>query len=336
MALIIFAPSIHSGGGLVLLDAILSIPKLLVKLAILDYRALQKLALPNETLKRFVQNTFFSRLYAEWHLWRSADTHDLVLCFHGLPPLFPSRGRVICYLQNRILVSRYNIVSYPARIKYRLLFERWLLRAFSSHVDHFFVQTPSMARDAVASISSGIDISVLPFIANPNFIPSKSTVKYFDFIYVASDEPHKNHENLLYAWVLLAEEGHKPTLALTVPTDSMLSKRISELTNQYELSIFNLGYLPASELSKLYSCSSALIYPSTTESFGLPLIEAKYHGLPILASELDYVRDVATPVQTFDPDSSLSIARAVKRFLGIYEPIITPLSPEEFLNELIK
>ena len=82
--------------------------------------------------------------------------------------------------------------------------------------------------------------------------------------------------------------------------------------------------------------SSALIFPSRTESFGLPLIEAMHHGLPILAPELDYVRDVVTPIETFDPSSPISIARAVRRFLGNAEPTAQIHSAEDFLLEVLK
>jgi glycosyltransferase involved in cell wall biosynthesis len=70
------------------------------------------------------------------------------------------------------------------------------------------------------------------------------------------------------------------------------------------------------------------------ESFGLPLIEARQAGLPILASELDYVRDVVDPEQTFDPDSPMSIARAVKRFLGVEVTPIPLLSASQFLESV--
>jgi glycosyltransferase involved in cell wall biosynthesis len=53
------------------------------------------------------------------------------------------------------------------------------------------------------------------------------------------------------------------------------------------------------------------------ESFGLPLIEARQAGLPILASELDYVRDIVDPEESFDPFSARSIVRAVTRFMGV-------------------
>jgi glycosyltransferase involved in cell wall biosynthesis len=75
-----------------------------------------------------------------------------------------------------------------------------------------------------------------------------------------------------------------------------------------------------------------LIYPSQLESFGLPLVEAVSLGLDVIASELDYVRDVVYPVQTFDPTSALSIARAVKRYCGLTDPAFQLNSPAEFLK----
>jgi len=82
--------------------------------------------------------------------------------------------------------------------------------------------------------------------------------------------------------------------------------------------------------------SGAMIFASLTESFGLPLIEATRLGLPIVAPELDYVRDVCLPAQTFDPSSALSIARAVRRFLDCPEPTGALMTASEFWRELIE
>ena len=81
--------------------------------------------------------------------------------------------------------------------------------------------------------------------------------------------------------------------------------------------------------------SRALIYPSTLESFGLPLIEARDAGLPILASELDYVRDTVDPEESFDPHSPISVARAVKRFLGIQEQRLAITDAKAFLQNIM-
>ena len=88
------------------------------------------------------------------------------------------------------------------------------------------------------------------------------------------------------------------------------------------------------EVQDLYGEVRALIYPSRLESLGLPLIEARAAGLPILAAELDYVRDAVDPEECFDPDSALSIARAVKRFLGYKEAPLPLIGAEAFLEQL--
>jgi glycosyltransferase involved in cell wall biosynthesis len=78
------------------------------------------------------------------------------------------------------------------------------------------------------------------------------------------------------------------------------------------------------------------LFPSLGESFGLPLIEAQAMGLPILAAELDFVRDVCAPVETFDAQSAVSIARAVRRFLQQAESPRAPATAQEFLARLMQ
>ena len=85
----------------------------------------------------------------------------------------------------------------------------------------------------------------------------------------------------------------------------------------------------------LYNHSTALIYPSLLESCGLPLVEAGQCKLPVLASELDYVRDILDPVETFDPKSAKSIARSLKRFLKIKEEKTKIVGANDFINSVI-
>jgi len=160
----------------------------------------------------------------------------------------------------------------------------------------------------------------------------------YDFVYVASGDAHKNHGNLLLAWRLLAEAGLKPSLALTVDALShlMLASEITKQRDHHGLNIVNLGKVASADMPALYKSSSAMIFPSKVESYGLPLIEATQMGLPVLASELDYVRDVIEPVETFDPESPVSIARAVRRFLKNPDPIGPVGTAEEFLAEVLR
>ena len=94
--------------------------------------------------------------------------------------------------------------------------------------------------------------------------------------------------------------------------------------------------LSRDEIINLYKYSTALIYPSFFESYGLPLVEAVQFNLPVIASELDYVRDILDPEFTFNPNSPKSISRSVKRFLNINDQKTEIVTAKEFLLRIIK
>ena len=141
---------------------------------------------------------------------------------------------------------------------------------------------------------------------------------------------------LLKAWQLLAKEDLYPSLLLTI--DSKLFPKVLKIINQKirksDLKVENIFFDNHDNLIDMYSKTRALIFPSNYESFGIPLIEAKYLNLPVLAGELDYIRDLIDPIQTFDPNSSISIYRAVKRFLNRPFERTRILTPNQFVSEI--
>ena len=318
--LVCYAPNVHTGGGLVLLRALLADwPSGQPLRAFLDERARGALELPAGSSVRWVKPSAPSRLAAEWRLRAAAKANDTVLCFHGLPPLLRSAARVVVFLQNRNYLGTAPLSQFSRRTALRLAFERFVSRACRGHVAEYIVQTPSMARALALWHGGAPAVRIVPFA--DAIVLRQRTTPAWDFVYVADGEAHKNHRRLLQAWALLAEQGLRPRLALTLgPRDSVLSDELPALRRHSGAEVHNLGQLGHEQALDLLASSRVLIFPSLGESFGLPLIEARQLGLPIIAAELDYVRDVCTPAQSFDPLSPVSIARAVRRFLDQSEP----------------
>jgi len=335
-ALVLQAPNVHCGGGFALLKELSITRNVSFKWAQLDERTKGVIELPLSVTQIHVKPSILARLLSEFRLWRNVTIDDVVLCFHGLPPLLPLSGRAVVFIQNRILVEKVSLADYPLRTRLRLWVERFWLRFLQRHAARYIVQTPSMAESLRALLGDGVEICVLPFASLNAYLPIKNALKAlpkFDFIYVATGEAHKNHVTLLKAWRLLSQADLRPSLALTVDPlrYPSIQAEILKAAKCHSLNIVNLGQLSGNDISNLYKSSSALIYPSKAESLGLPLLEAANYRLPILAPELDYVRDVVAPVETFDPNSPVSIARAVRRFLGNSEPTVDIHSAEEFL-----
>lgn len=331
MTLVIHAPNIHLGGGRTLLLALLSRVEQPAVMQ-LDERLEPLPVLASEVQVIRVAPSLLSRFQAERRLRLICQDGDVLLCFGNLPPLFGNKSRTFVYLQNRYLTSKRPLVGLPWLARLRISIERLWLRYRLRHATPL-VQTETMSQEVRDNF--GRDAIVLPFLPREMQPPADRLAPRYDYLYVASGEPHKNHRRLLQAWVLLADRGFRPSLCLTldIRRDAALWAWVEQLTRQHGLRVAN-NPVPPGNISGLYAQCGALIYPSLFESFGLPLLEARGAGMSIIASERDYVRDVVTPLDTFDPESALSIARAVMRHQGGYSEPAVPGDATNFLERL--
>ena len=77
------------------------------------------------------------------------------------------------------------------------------------------------------------------------------------------------------------------------------------------------------ELAELYATSSIFVFPSLDEGFGMPVVEAMAHGIPVIASDRSAIPEVCgNAALLFDPTSVDEIAAA-----------LTTLSENESLRE---
>ena len=337
------AANIHQGGGAKLLRHLLSLPFDRDVLFLLDSRLfISDIKLDKRVALKLVRPNIKSRFLSELWLSKNATSRDVVLCFGNFPPLFNSSSKIIVFLQNRFLIDSHSLKGFSFKSQLRLGVERLWFKLKSVNADQIVVQTPTMKMLLTKHISHK-DIKVISFF--PEEITLECKIKMTSvslnaksiFLYVASGDPHKNHINLIEAWCILAEEGVFPTLILTIDSNryAALLESIEFKMKSYQLMIKNISPQEEGRIDSLYKNVDALIYPSLLESFGLPLIEARAFDLPIIASELDYVRDLVDPEESFDPHAPVSIARAVKRFIGIVERPLPLLSATEFLDQIL-
>lgn len=333
--IVIQAVNIHQGGGAVLLNDIVlyldehNISARLyvdIRYPFIKSQYVEVIQTKTSILERFKVEIFLS-------IFAKKNKSIPILFFGNLPPLFSSNKLSFLFFQNTILLHKNSKFLFNIKIRLKHLIEKIWLRIGINRINTVYVQSESVKRLFTEEFP-GVRVKTLAF-SNLSKTENKAEKKE-DFIYIASAEPHKNHINLIRAWIYLFENGVKLKLTLTVSKFSKIEQSVLDSALEKGVRIEFRPNLSHDEVLKLYTTSKALIYPSLTESFGLPLIEAKQAGLPIIASELDFVRDLVEPVQTFDPHSELSIARAVQRFLGLTESCKTEVkTAADFINEIL-
>ena len=76
------------------------------------------------------------------------------------------------------------------------------------------------------------------------------------------------------------------------------------------------GYVSDAELATLYSKTTALVFPSRYEGFGLPVLEAMAAGAPVVCSSASSIPEVGGDAALyFDPDDVSGLAAQMRRLL---------------------
>jgi len=134
------------------------------------------------------------------------------------------------------------------------------------------------------------------------------------YIVVSTIEPRKNHALIVDAFDQLWGLGHDVSLVVIGrpgwKTEALL-KRISQ-HQEYGNRLHHYADLADSELVWCYRNARALVFASHIEGFGLPLIEAMHHGLPVLASDIPIHHEVAGDrAHYFSPQQPESLCQLV-------------------------
>lgn len=80
-----------------------------------------------------------------------------------------------------------------------------------------------------------------------------------------------------------------------------------------------VGYLAGEELASAYASGDAFLFPSSTETLGLVLLEAMAAGCPVVGANRGGIPDIVNDGVNgclYDPDQPASLPTAVERLLG--------------------
>lgn len=123
------------------------------------------------------------------------------------------------------------------------------------------------------------------------------------FVILGTIEPRKNHAVLLRVWDSLRDipQKDRPQLHIigrrgwmnegvfkTLDTSPMMGKDIIEH-----------GSLPDDQVAAILKGACALLFPSLTEGYGLPMLEAQALGVPTLVSDIPVFRELGGPLSLY-------------------------------------
>ena len=137
------------------------------------------------------------------------------------------------------------------------------------------------------------------------------------FFYLGSVHPRKNIARLIRAYDRFRQSGPAFPLLLggRLAWQSADVRRAHQ-NSAYGADIRFLGYLPQVATVRLLGAAQALVYPSLSEGFGVPLLEAMHAEVPIITSDRSSLPEVGGKAALYvNPESEESMAAGMLRLV---------------------
>ena len=215
-----------------------------------------------------------------WRLIRSQKNEILVL--GDLPLNTSAKQYVLCH-QSLIFKS----FSFPTKDFLKFFLFRTIYKLFLKKEDVIIVQSKDMASKVLKTFGENVNVEVLDIKSDyfewPDFRRTKKHnvsrgSTHFKSIYPSAFYPHKNHQLLNQIKI-----DEKIEIILTLDECDFNSKNRS---------VSFIGEVSRERIYDIYKEIDAMIFLSSEESLGLPILEAMKSNLPIICPNADYTKDL--------------------------------------------
>jgi len=146
--------------------------------------------------------------------------------------------------------------------------------------------------------------------------PIKSLVTKQFIMYVGRPQPHKNLGSLIDAFKELQKKHPELHLVLAGKRDA-LYKRHERRVNREDIdNVVFTDFVTEGQLRWLYENCTAYVFPSLSEGFGLPGLEAMAHGAPVVSSNATCLPEIyGDAAEYFDPRDVDDMVKKINKVL---------------------
>lgn len=181
----------------------------------------------------------------------------------------------------------------------------------SEFVKHDLVKFSGVSPDKVAVTYEAAD----QIADSPDPLNSLQNTRFI--MYVGRPTPHKNLDRLIVAYSSLRSSQPDLKLVLVGKKDANYSRIEASVKKQGIEGVVFTGFTSEAQLRWLYENTEAYVFPSLSEGFGLPGLEAMVHGAPVVSSNATCLPEVyGEAAEYFDPENVQDMAAAINRVLA--------------------
>ncbi len=251
---------------------------------------------------------------------------------------FPIVQQPILYRRNKVTsildltALRYknpatpSVIYYAKRLAYKLLIKSAAKRSkhiitISDYVKNDLNRYMGTNKNKITTTYNSADL------ITEKAVSTNGIERHKFLLYVGRVHPHKNIKRLIDAFGLLQKDNPGLKLVLVGKKDALAEQNQKYAKQKGIKNVIVTGYVSEGRLRWLYENCAAYCFPSLSEGFGLPSLEAMKHGAPVASSNATCLPEVnGDGAHYFDPLDVTDMA----------EKINDILTNDKLRNELIK
>jgi glycosyltransferase involved in cell wall biosynthesis len=259
--------------------------------------------------------------------WVHPRRYPLLCPSYVLPVLTRSRTLLIHHGSYEGYADAAQVFSWWRRLKYRISYPLSARRAtvvctVSEYSRRDMARFYGLPPERIHVIPDGVDTRVFRRIDDPELLAAWRTRVLGEdvpfLLYVGKPTRRRNLPQLLEAFAELRHRRKIPHKLLLIGTSlpgTSFARTIEAL--QLERDVVTVPHAPHSEIALAYNASSMLIYPSSYEGFGMPVLEAMACGTPVIALDNTAFPEFAGGVAVLLPDARPeTLARGIADLLA--------------------
>jgi glycosyltransferase involved in cell wall biosynthesis len=267
-------------------------------------------------------------LWEQISLPRAHGTRDVLFCPSYIAPIFARCPTLVAHHGSyEGYRDRAEVFDWWPRTKARLGYQlsarhATVVTTVSEYSRGDMVRFYGVAPERIHVVPEGVDTELFRPIDDAVALAAwRRRVLGTDtpfILYVGKPTKRRNLPNLLRAFSRLKREQsieHKLVLIGTALPGTSFSSLIDELGIGGD--VVAVPHAPHAEVALAYNASSAMIYPSSYEGFGMPVLEAMACGAPVITLDNTSFPEFAAGVAVLLPDARVeTLMQGIRGVLG--------------------
>ena len=276
---------------------------------------------------RYMKNTFSHENHLLGDLWEQTIlplrlSARGISIFHGPSYLIPALKKGF-----KTIATIHDIafLLYPhlEPLKFRV-YLRYMIKTIAKSSDLIITVSENTKSDLINVLKvPEKKIRVIPLAVNERYYKleqkNDEIIKKFNInkkylLFVGDLHPRKNIPKLFEAFSSLPDKIKKEYQIVVVGARKWSFEKVEKSLIKHHLTtkVVFTGYLNEDDILQLYNSADIFVFPSLYEGFGLPVLEAMSCGLPVIASKVSSIPEIAgNAAILIDPNNSEELAAAI-------------------------